>query len=100
MGVAVVGGPYFDIQRERERAHEKWSANGTSMEDEAWDAPRWLAVLVEEVGEVARTFNEERHGHLTRPEMMKELRTELVQTCAMGCAWIDAIDRGRSCRSS
>jgi NTP pyrophosphatase (non-canonical NTP hydrolase) len=96
----MVGSPYLDIRRERERAHAKWADNGTSMETEEWDAPRWLAVLVEEVGEVARVFNEERHGHLTRPEMMKELRTELVQTCAMECAWIDAIDRESNIQSS
>jgi hypothetical protein len=91
--------PYSDIHRERIRAHAKHDTGGASMERLPFDATSaWLAVVMEEVGEVARVVCEVRHdGDGTpawTPERRAELRGELVQTAAMVCAWVEAIDFG------
>jgi len=86
--------PYDDFHRERIRAHAKHDANGPSMERKPWDHPIWLAVLVEEVGEVARVLNDEQLGLFDHEEARRKLRTELVQTGAMVAAWIDALEQG------
>lgn len=50
--------------------------------------PRWLPILVEEVGEVATEVANLDPGH--EPV---DLRKELVQVAAVTIAWIAAIDR-------
>jgi NTP pyrophosphatase (non-canonical NTP hydrolase) len=92
--------PMFDrlIHDERVRAHQKHDDNGMSMEREPFDSPRWLPVLVEEVGEVAREICEmgsfPRNGvwrtHLE--QRLHDLRKELIQCMAMCAAWVDSID--------
>ena len=85
--------PYWDFHRERVRAHDKHDPKfvagegRVSSERREWDDLQWLAVLVEEVGEVAMEFNEPRDH-----ETVKRLRAELVQVGAMAAAWVDAID--------
>jgi NTP pyrophosphatase (non-canonical NTP hydrolase) len=83
--------PYSDIHRERIRAHKLHDDHGESMERVDWDDPKWLTVLVEEVGEVARCLNEMRPGHGGPEGTVEHLEKELVQTAAMTIAWIDAI---------
>lgn len=55
------------------------------------DSPRWLSILVEEVGEIANTltydFNSERHTSDTRSELL-----DVIAVCA---SWIDAIDQAK-----
>lgn len=81
---------YDEVKAERERAHAKHG--DTSMESFAWDDLTRLTVLLEEVGEVARCFNEARHHHLTYEEVGPSLREELVQVAAMAAAWADVLD--------
>lgn len=76
--------PYSDIHWERIRAHAKHA--GQSIEAIAYDDPRFLPILVEGVGEVAKA--------LTEREGRAALRAELVQVAAVAAAWIDAIDAG------
>lgn len=76
---AQVGGVYADIARERLRAAKKHSDG--SIELAPADDPRWWIVVMEEIGEVARAFQEE------GPERVRE---ELVQVAAMCAAWLDA----------
>ena len=76
--------PYSDFHRERMRAHKKHEANGRSMEEAPWADLRWLPVLVEEVGEVARCICD--------GDGLAHLREELVRVGAMTAAWIEAID--------
>jgi hypothetical protein len=84
---------YADVHDERIRAHAKHDDNGESMERRTWDDPAWLSTVVEEVGEVARVICEQRHGTYRDDfAATTDLRSELVQTAAMVCAWIDAID--------
>jgi hypothetical protein len=89
---------YAEVRAERERAHAKHG--DTSMEGlPAMDMTR-LSVLVEEVGEVAREFNEARHRthQALLPQAEREtsvdraaLRKELIQVAAMAVAWIDVL---------
>lgn len=75
---------YREVHAERTRAHYKHDLHGQSMERKSSSAPEWLPVLIEEVGEVARSMNYDTKGNL---------RDELVQVAAMACAWINSIDR-------
>jgi NTP pyrophosphatase (non-canonical NTP hydrolase) len=77
--------PYSEVHRERIRAHAKHSASGESIEQLPADHPIWLAVLTEEVGEVANAIIE-------HDKTSAELRAELVQVAAVACAWIEALD--------
>lgn len=79
---------YDEIRAERTRAHAKHGRK--SMESGPATDPdgRRFRILVEEVGEVAREFNdaeiEERRVDLAK------VRKELIQTAAMAAAWADA----------
>ena len=72
-----------EVGRERSR-QEQLKAEGkftyTCADAEMTDGQR-LAVLVEEVGEVARAMNDG-----------KGLREELIQVAAVAVAWVEAID--------
>lgn len=52
----------------------------------------WLAILSEEVGEVARAILEARH----EPSLVPMVRSELIQVAAVALAWIEASDDGRA----
>lgn len=54
-----------------------------------------LAILSEEVGEVAHEVNERRLGTLTSDEYDKQVYVELVQVAAMAVAWAAVIRPGR-----
>lgn len=84
---------YGEILAERERAHAKHGA--TSMERFPVDDMNRLAILVEEVGEVSKEFNEARHD--ARPLDLYRLRKELIQVGAMAAAWADAVPVEASC---
>jgi len=68
----------MDVANERVRQDEKWGPS------EARPVPR-LAVLVEEVGEVADAM-------LSRDR--NNIRTELIQVAAVALAMVEGIDRG------
>lgn len=80
---------WYQARDERIRAHEKHGEH--SMESSPWDDPsgRRLRILLEEVGEIAKEFNDaEIEG---RPVSAAALRTELIQVCAMAGAWADVV---------
>ena len=79
---------FDEARKERERAHAKHGDK--SMESWAADDYARLAILTEEIGEVAREFNEASLG--SRPIAFGALRTELIQVCAMAGAWADACE--------
>lgn len=72
----------IEATRARAKAHAKHGAN--SIEALAADSPRWLPVLVEEVGEIANSLTYDGPGHNTRGE--------LIDVLAVVTAWLDAID--------
>lgn len=71
-----------EVQRARAAAHAKHGDN--SIEAVPGGDPRWLSILVEEVGEVAHEQTYDSTG---------DLRAELVDVLAVASAWVDAIDR-------
>lgn len=83
--------PYSDMHRERIRAHEKHVNNGGSMEEKPWDSEWWIPVLVEEIGEIARSRNEFNLGNIGLQTHKDELRKEAVQVGAMIAAWLDSL---------
>lgn len=72
---------YDEIQATRDAAHAKHGEN--SIEGIDARDPRWLSILVEEVGEVAHELTYDATG---------DLRAELLQVAAVAAAWVDAID--------
>lgn len=77
---------FDEVRAERTRAHAKHG--DTSMESSGPDTLRRLAILSEEVGEVAREFNDAEHDG--RSVDLVKLRKELIQVAAMAGAWADA----------
>ena len=72
---------WFDILEETERQDAKWgSQRDLSRVD-------WMPILTEEVGEVAKSINDN--------ETIDDLRNELVQVAAVCLQWIDSLDRAK-----
>jgi len=88
----VMKAPYQDVHDERISAHNKHGE--LSAEAMPWDSPRWLPILTEELGEVARVINEYDLHNINTPEKCAKLIEELTQVAAMACAWIDALREG------
>lgn len=78
--------PIAAVQAERERQRAKWG-NDHDPGDGVL-----LAVLMEEVGEVARELCDQ------WPAKAKgqNLETELIQVAAVACQWIETLQRRRS----
>lgn len=74
---------YEEVLAARVAAHVKHGEN--SIESRRSDDPQWLAILVEEVGEVA---NAQTYDHAS----VENLRAELIDVMSVASAWIDAID--------
>lgn len=85
-----------DVSDERMR-QEHLKAEGKftlTCADEMSNGAR-LAVLMEEVGEVARAILEGGiDGEVSHDKHGKDLRKELVQVAAVAVAWIEGLDRG------
>lgn len=76
---------YDDIRLERERAFKLHGE--ASIERLPADAPEWLAILTEEVGEVARALLESDSD----PRLSSDLYAELIQVAAVASAWAEAL---------
>ena len=74
---------WSEVQRARAAAHAKHGQN--SIEALKGTDSRWLAVLTEEVGEVAHEQTYDATG---------DLRAELMDVLSVASAWVDALDRG------
>lgn len=86
------------VRRERERQRSKY---GDSHHDDLVKAPaRFLSVLAEEFGEVARALNRAYLSPLAkdgeRLEAEANLEEELVHTAAVAVAWLEALQRLRA----
>jgi NTP pyrophosphatase (non-canonical NTP hydrolase) len=73
---------YREVLNARRNAHRKHGEN--SIESQPSDSPRWMAILAEELGEVAHC--------LTYDGPHDELRAELIDVLAVASAWVCAID--------
>lgn len=76
---------YREVLAARRKAHAKHGEN--SIEVEPADSPRWLAILVEEVGEIANAQ--------TYDGPKENLRAELIDVLAVASAWVDSLDGKR-----
>lgn len=74
---------YREVLAARRAAHAKHGDN--SIEVEPANSPRWLPILVEEIGEVANT--------LTYDGDRTQTRHELIDVIAVAAAWVDRLDR-------
>lgn len=79
---------FHEISRARIKAHEKHGEN--SIEAISPSDPRWLSILVEEVGEAAHELTYDATG---------SLRAELIDVLAVASAWVDSIDRDAARRA-
>jgi NTP pyrophosphatase (non-canonical NTP hydrolase) len=81
-------GVLLDVHRERERQDAKFPAAEGGFPDELR-----LAILTEEVGEVAETWLEfQRRAWQGGSRWKQNLRDELVQVAAVAVRWIEALD--------
>lgn len=76
---------WSEIVQARLAAHKKHGDQ--SIEAAAAGDPRWLPILVEEVGEVAHELTYDAAG---------SVRAELIDVLAVASAWVDALDRRRA----
>lgn len=76
------------VIQNRMRAHRKHGQNSIEAIDPS--DPRWLSILVEEVGEAAHELTYDATG---------SLRAELLDVITVATAWVAAIDRGRITRT-
>ncbi len=78
--------PYtvFDIEQARERADRKHGVNG--IEQLPVGSDRWLAILTEELGEVAHTLTYD-----VDDEWGDALVSELIDVASVATAWLDAL---------
>lgn len=77
---------HASILAERVRQDQKWGEqNHPPIE--------WLAILSEEVGELAKEVNEQHWRE--RPDSLMKLRAELVQVAAVAVAWLECLDRAK-----
>lgn len=91
------GAIYTEVRAERDRAHAQHGPN--SMESYPPGAFIRYTILAEEVGEIAKEFNEAeaRGGQHTLD--LDRVRREAIQVAAMATAWADRIagsERGES----
>lgn len=78
--VAEITAAFLDVQAEIARAVEKHGYARTPLSRDPADAGKKLAVLIEEVGEVAHALNYDSANQ-------DNLKAELVQVAAMALAW-------------
>lgn len=61
------------------------------MEQKEWDDPACLRIVLEELGEIARAFNDYDLGQIPdEAELLAQVHKELIQLGAMVSAWTDA----------
>lgn len=79
-----------EITQGRVRAHAKHGAGSIESQD---SSDRLLAILSEEVGEVARAMNEYALGNTTQEEADQAIRAELLDVLTVASAWVAKFDR-------
>lgn len=84
----LTGGTFGLVSAEMHRAEEK---HGEAWAGAVKDPRDALAILTEEVGEVANVLNEYRLGNITAGQRDEMLLAELVQVAAVTCGQIAAL---------
>jgi NTP pyrophosphatase (non-canonical NTP hydrolase) len=73
-----------------EERRRQYAARG----DQDHNPLKWLAILAEEFGEVAKALEHGHEGKYTHEVYRNELEYELIQVAAVAVAWVEAIRRG------
>jgi hypothetical protein len=77
------------VRQESARAIQKHGYNNTCLNPElSRDAKQHI--LVEEVGEVSKAFNEYNLGNISYEEFIAQLKKELPQVAAVATMWLEA----------
>lgn len=76
---------YRSIWLERQRQNKKWGEQNHSDE---W----WLAILTEEVGELAQAILHAKFGGKASDDVEKEL----IQTAAVAAQWVECLRRNKA----
>lgn len=85
----ALGGIWMEVMTERVRQEVKFGDAGMTCANPAMSPLLSLAVLMEEVGEVAHILNEGEGIEQWR----QRCREELIQVAAVAVAWIEGLDR-------
>ena len=75
------------VAHERESQNMKWGV-------QSMHAPMWLAVLTEEVGELAQAIVEKECGRYSGG--LDQIKKELTQVAAVAVQWLEALEDGRA----
>jgi NTP pyrophosphatase (non-canonical NTP hydrolase) len=80
---------YDELADERDRQRTLWG----NQTESPWG---WLAILVEEVGEVAKEVNENASSkNNAEASFSSRMEDELIQVAAVCVAWLDDVRRNR-----
>ena len=77
-----------DVQNERERQDEKWG-------EQNHDPITWVAILMEEVGELAQTAIETEFAGMGKHGGVESIRQEAIHVAAVAIAIIECLDRDK-----
>ena len=77
---------YAEIKQERQNQINKWGIQNHKPIE-------WLAILMEEVGEVSREALENHFTSFYPPNTLNDHRKELIQVAAVCVAMIESLDR-------
>ncbi|WP_020497616.1 hypothetical protein [Sciscionella marina] len=78
-----------EVQHERTRQHLKWGQQNHP-------AATWLAILTEEVGELAQATLADQFGTADHHSHSSSLREEATQVAAVAVAWLEHLNRTES----
>lgn len=77
-----------EVRRESARAIQKHGRSNTAVSDSISRGDK-LAILMEEVGEVAKVLCEYKQGNISAEEMNAQLRKELAQVASVSGLWLE-----------
>ena len=78
----------IDVMNERVRQDKKWG-------EQNHDPITWVAILMEEVGELAQSAIETRFVGFGAHGSIENIRQEAVHVAAVAVAIVECLDRGR-----
>lgn len=77
------------VREEQSRQNAQWGEQNLGPH-------RYLGILAEEFGEVAKVIEDARQcKYVTKEDYLRNLEYELIQTAAIAVSWVEAIRRGK-----
>lgn len=78
--------PLVEVLEERVRQDEKWG-------EQNHEPPVWMAILMEEVGELAQAVLADKFGKDDHSSHSGPMRAEAIQIAAVATAFVEYLDR-------